>query len=148
MRVPLRTSPAYRTPLALVAWFGMLLHLGASVCGTLACAGQMMGAAGLACCAGVDAREGDREADDASPAHTVKRAPCGCCDTQTACAVAPLGPVLEVAPSRAPAPPPVAVMVPPPALPALSDQRVASLPWQARPPPVLPSPTRSIVLLI
>ena len=143
MRVPQSTAPVYRTPLALVAWFGMLLHLGASVCGTLACTAPM-GMAGLGCCPTSNARE----ADEGSHAHTVKRAPCGCCDTETACTIAPLGPVVEVAPSLAPASSPMAVLVQPPALPSGPGQRVTSLPWQARPPPALPSPTKTIVLLI
>lgn len=120
--------------LALLVSVGLLLQVGAGVCGSLMC-----GDPGSAqCCPGQPA---EHEAMD--------RAPCGCCDLQTTCSSPAFpDPMVETAQARVPASPALPVLTRPEPLRPRPGQRLATAPGQARPPPALPLPTATIVLLI
>lgn len=128
-----------RSGLALVAWLGLIVHLGASACGSLLCGlGQSSPCCAMAAHAG----------EDEDPGHTVQRAPCGCCEDEAhACATA-VAPVMAAEQARVPvaslwalAPAPVAVS-------PMADRMAEPPAWWARPPPIRPAATSTIVLLL
>lgn len=138
----MRPSPG-RSGLALVAWLGLVVHLGASACGSLLCGlGQ-----GSSCCAMAAPAHGDDAAED--PGHTVKRAPCGCCEDEAHACATSVAPVLEAELARVPGASLWALAPAPVATASLTADRGAEPPaWWARPPPTRPAATKTIVLLL